>query len=101
MFRATLSSTAFLEYEGEMDVGQTEEEGPVMVLSAELNQVLVQEGLCASLGSLMTVTGQLSNRKGSNQICNSVEDGSDPERLEKGRPTRRSYNNPGNSLWKD
>lgn len=56
--------------------------------SAELNQVLVQEGLCASLGSLMTVTGQLSNRKGSNQICNSVEDGSGPERLEKGRPTR-------------
>lgn len=43
----------------------------------------------ASLGSLMTVTGQLSNRKGSNQICNSVEDESDPERLEKGRPTRR------------
>lgn len=100
MFRATLSSTAFLEYEGEMDVGQTEEEGPVMVLSAELNQVLVQEGLCASLGSLMTVTGQLSNQKGSNQICNSVEDGSDPERLEKGRPTRRSCNTPGNSLWK-
>lgn len=100
MFRATLSSTAFLEYEGEMDVGQTEEEGPVMILSAELNQVLVQEGLCASLGSLMTVTGQLSNQKGSNQICNSVEDGSDPERLEKGRPTRRSCNTPGNSLWK-
>lgn len=40
-----LSSTAFLEYEGEMDVGQTQEEGPVMILPAELNQRLAQEGL--------------------------------------------------------
>ena len=51
-----------------MDVGQTQEEGPVMILPVELNQVLAQEGLCASLcaslGSLMTVTGQFSSRKG-------------------------------------
>lgn len=33
------------EYEGEMDVGQTQEEGPVMILPAELNQGLMQEGL--------------------------------------------------------
>ena len=37
VFRATLSSTAFLEYEGEMDVGQTQEEGPVMRLNRKMN----------------------------------------------------------------
>lgn len=96
-----LSSTAFLEYEGEMDVSQTQEEGPMMILPAELNQVLAQEGLCASLGSLMTVTGQLSSRKGSNQICNSVEDGSDGRGWRKEDQPGDRCDSPGNSLWKD
>lgn len=81
----TLSYRVFLEYEGEMDVGKTQEEGPVMIPAADLNRVLMWGGLCARLRSSMTAIGQLSNRKGCNQICNSVEDGSDPERLEKGR----------------
>ena len=101
MVGETLSYMAFLEYEGERDVGKTQEEGPVTIPAADLNRVLMRGGPCAGLRSSMTAIGQLSNRKGCNQICNSAEDGPDPERLEKGRQPGGRCNSPGERRLKD